>query len=66
VATRFEFDSSMPLRADVQKTLVMEYLRQFAADGHAEWVTRKNGGIELRFHTGETFILADTTMTRIA
>lgn len=52
--------------ADPVKALVMKYLGQFVADGLAEWAMLDNGNIELRFNTGETFILADTALIRLA
>lgn len=51
---------------DPAKTLVMTYLSQFVNDGYAEWHTRDDGDLELRFVTGEIFLMADTTMTRLA
>jgi hypothetical protein len=51
---------------DPAKKLVMVYLSQFVADGYAEWHARDDGDFELRFATGEIFLMADTTMTRLA
>lgn len=51
---------------DPSKSLVVMYLSQFVNDGYAEWHTRDDGDLELRFVTGEIFLLADTTMTRLA
>jgi hypothetical protein len=51
---------------DPAKTLVMMYLSQFVNDGYAEWHARDDGDFELRFVTGEIFLMADTTMTRLA
>jgi hypothetical protein len=52
--------------ADPAKALVMTHLRRLVVDGHAEWDWRDNGDIHLRLQTGEAFLLADTTITRIA
>jgi hypothetical protein len=35
-------------------------------DGYAEWTMLDNGDVELRFFSGEVFLLADATMTRVA
>ncbi len=51
--------------ADPAKALVMSYVDQLVGDGHAEWGLLDNGDIELRFFTGEIFVLADTSITRI-
>jgi hypothetical protein len=48
------------------KTLVLTYLHQFVASGHAEWHVLENGNIRLRMLTGETYLLAKTTVIRIA
>jgi hypothetical protein len=58
VAARFSDDPA--------KSLVMMYLSQFVNDGYGEWHARDNGDLELRFVTGEIFLMADTTMTRLA
>lgn len=52
--------------ADPAKARVMVYLGRLVADGHAEWHKCENGDIRLRFHTGETFLLAGTMIIRIA
>lgn len=60
-------DDAMPrLGDDPAKTLVVMYFSQFVNDGYAEWHSRDDGDCELRFVTGEVFLLADTTMTRLA
>jgi hypothetical protein len=51
---------------DPAKALVMRYVRQLVADGHAEWDLLANGEIEVRFRTGDGFIFGETTITRIA
>ncbi|MGX9426193.1 MULTISPECIES: hypothetical protein [Bradyrhizobium] len=52
--------------ADPAKGRVMAYFRRLVADGHAEWQMLENGDIRLRFRTGETYLLAKTTIIRIA
>ena len=53
------------IHADTVKALVMTYVGQLVADGYAEWDMLENGDVELRCHTGETFLLAETTIVRI-
>jgi hypothetical protein len=53
------------LYADPTKTLVMNFIRRFVNEGFAEWHTLENGDIELRFFTGEVFLLAEKAVTRI-
>lgn len=48
------------------KTLVLAYLRQLVASGYAEWHRLENGDIRLQLFTGETYVLQDTTVIRIA
>jgi hypothetical protein len=52
--------------ANPAKALVMSYVRQLVADGHAEWDLLANGEIEVRFRTGDSFIFGETTIIRIA
>jgi hypothetical protein len=59
-------DIAGPVESNPAKALVMTHLRRLVVDGHAEWDWRENGDIHLRLQTGETFLLADTTITRIA
>jgi len=54
------------VQTDQAKVLVMAYFRQLVADGYGEWHMLERGDIELRFRTGETYLLAKTTITRIA
>jgi hypothetical protein len=51
--------------ADSAKALVMKYIGQLVADGFAEWDILNNGDIQLRFHTGETFLLKETVIVRL-
>jgi len=53
------------IHADAAKALVMTYIGQLVADGYAEWDMLENGEVQLRCHTGETFLLAETTIVRI-
>ena len=50
---------------DPAKTLVMTHIGQFVRDGYADWAMLDNGDVELRFFSGEVFLLADATMTRV-
>jgi hypothetical protein len=50
---------------DPAKALVMAHIGQFVYDGCAEWTMLDNGDVELRFFSGEVFLLADATMTRV-
>lgn len=52
--------------ADREKAVVMSYLGRLVADGYAEWRDLNNGDIELRFHSGQRFLLANRTITRVA
>ena len=48
------------------KALVMRYIGQLVADGYAEWAMLDNGEMEVRFTSGETYLLAETTILRLA
>ena len=50
---------------DPAKALVMSHIGQLVSDGYAEWSLLDNGDVELRFLSGEIFLLADTTITRL-
>jgi hypothetical protein len=50
---------------DPAKALVMSHIGQLVSDGYAEWSLLDNGDVELRFLSGEVFVLADTTITRV-
>ncbi|MFS8047727.1 hypothetical protein [Rhizobium sp. BR 314] len=52
--------------ANPGKALVLSYVVQIAADGCAVWNILENGEIEVRFNSGEIFILAETTILRLA
>jgi hypothetical protein len=51
---------------DPAKALVLNDIALFVAGGYAECRRRDSGEIELRFDTGETFILADSVVVRVA
>jgi len=48
------------------KALVMSYVGQCVAGGFAVWELLEAGEIEVRFASGETYLLADTTILRLA
>jgi hypothetical protein len=54
------------VHADPAKARVMAYFHRLVADGYAEWHMLGNGDIRLRFRTGQTYLLAKTTIIRIA
>jgi hypothetical protein len=54
------------MQSDPAKVKVMTHFRKLVADGFAEWQTLDNGTtIRLRLNTGETYLLEQTTITRI-
>jgi hypothetical protein len=53
------------LDADGAKALVISHIGQLVSDGYAEWSLLDSGDVELRFLSGEIFLLADTSITRI-
>jgi hypothetical protein len=54
-----------PILADPMKPLVMKYIGQLVAAGHAEWDLRENGSVQLRCRTGEIFLLEETMIVRV-
>lgn len=54
------------VQSDPAKVKVMGHLRKLVADGFAEWQTLDDGTIRMRLITGETYLLEQTTITRIA
>ncbi|MBR0696019.1 hypothetical protein [Bradyrhizobium lablabi] len=54
------------MQSDTAKVTVMRHLRKLVADGFAEWQTLDDGTIHLRLITGETYLLEQATITRIA
>lgn len=53
-------------RDSPDKALVMTYIGQFVADGFAAWDMLDNGEIEVCFISGERYLLAETTILRLA
>lgn len=51
---------------DPDKTLVLSYVGQLAADGFAILKLLDNGEIEARLVSGETYLLSQTTILRLA
>ena len=54
------------VQSDPAKVKVMGHLRKLVADGFAEWQKLDDGTIRLRLITGETYLLEQVTITRIA
>ncbi len=52
--------------SDPNKALVMTAIGPLVADGHAEWTMLDDGDVELSFNSGETFILAERVVIRLA
>jgi len=48
------------------KALVMKYIGQLVVDGYAAWEMLGSGEVEVRFTTGGTYLLAETTILRLA
>ncbi len=48
------------------KALVMKYIGPLVADGYAEWAMLDNGEVEVRFTSGQIYLLAETTILRLA
>lgn len=60
-------DALVALAQDNQdKALVMKYIGQLVAEGYADWAMLDNGEVEVRFTSGETYLLAETTILRLA
>lgn len=53
-------------RDNPDKALVMGYIGQLVADGFAAWEMLDNGEVEVRFTSGETYLLAESTILRLA
>jgi hypothetical protein len=54
------------VEADPAKAHVMAHFRGLVADGLAERQTLDDGTIRLSLNTGETYLLKETSITRIA
>ena len=42
----------------------MKYIGQIVVDGYAEWEMPEGGEVEVRFTTGETYLLGDVLAAR--
>lgn len=51
---------------DPDKSLILHYIGQLVADGFAVWEMLDSGEIEVRFNSGETYLLAEATILRLA
>ncbi len=56
----------MAFHRDHAKTLVMGYFGWFVVNGYAAWDFLDNGEIRLSFDTGETFLLTEAAIIRVA
>jgi hypothetical protein len=50
---------------DPAKALVIAHLGVLVSDGYAEWSPLDDGNVELRFFSGEIFLLGASSITRI-
>lgn len=48
------------------KALVMSYAKQEVSEGRAEWNVLDSGDVELRFRSGEIYVLGEFSVTRTA
>jgi hypothetical protein len=48
------------------KVLVVTYIGQLVADGFAVWEVLSNGDIEVRFTSGESYLLGENAILRLA
>jgi hypothetical protein len=61
------FDAIAALtQSDLAKVNVLAHFRKLAADGFAEWQPLDRWTVRLRLNTGETYLLEQSTITRIA
>jgi hypothetical protein len=54
------------VHVDPAKAFAMACIGQFVTNGHAEWHMLGNGDIRLRLHTGETYLLTEAVIVRVA
>jgi hypothetical protein len=54
------------VHADPAKAFVMTCIGQLVVDGHAQWTMLNDGDIEFSFNSGETFLLAERVIIRLA
>lgn len=52
-------------KGDPDKALVLGYIGQLVAGGFATWERLESGEVEIRFTSGETYLLAETTILRL-
>lgn len=50
---------------DPEKKLVLTYITRLVTDGYAEVTTQRNGEIEVRFASGEIYLLAESSILRL-
>jgi hypothetical protein len=48
-----------------EKARVIKYIEQLVVDGFAQWKMLDEGDIQLRFATGETFLLKESGIVRL-
>lgn len=53
-------------KGNPDKVLVMGYIGQLVAGGFAAWELLESGEVEVRFTSGETYLLAEATILRLA
>jgi len=59
-------DKSIQTRAaNTSMVMVVAHLAQLVRAGRAEWRASDTGGTEVRFDTGEVFLLGATAVTRL-
>lgn len=52
--------------SDPDKVLVVKHISRLIAKGFAEWTPLESGAVQVRFTSGETYHLAETTVLRVA
>ena len=66
-ASREAIDTLVALaQGNADKALVMRYIGELVAAGYVELEMRDNGEVEARLASGETYLLAETTILRLA
>ncbi len=51
---------------DPEKQLVLTYIARLIADGYAEFDVQESGEIEVRFTSGEIYLLGEASILRLA
>jgi hypothetical protein len=54
------------VHADPAKAFMMTCIGQLITEGHAQWSMLGDGDIQLSFHSGERFLLAERVIIRLA